>query len=209
MEDAGGWDLLARAARKPDAGSTAESERLLADGFAAGDPNCFAELYRRAYRRVRGLARHLLGSEASAEDAAAEVFVRAAKSRDSFQASASLEKWLLAITANLCLDRLRRRSREQRIFTDQPPGEFPVRDQAPDALTLALMAERGEELRRHVATLPDRLRLPLTLRYYADLSYQEIAAELGMEKREVAALIFRAKRILRGQLAGHERNQSR
>ncbi|MBX9601852.1 MAG: sigma-70 family RNA polymerase sigma factor [Bryobacteraceae bacterium] len=194
---------------EPDAGNAAEDDRILARGFAAGDPNCFAEVYKRAYRRVRGLARHLLKSDAHAEDTAAEVFVRAAKSRESFHASSSPEKWLLAITANLCLDRLRRSSREQRIFSDQAPGHLPVRDHAPDALTLALMEERGEELRRLIARLPDRLRLPLTLRYYADLSYQEIAAELGIEKREVAALIFRAKRILRIELTGQERKEAK
>jgi RNA polymerase sigma-70 factor (ECF subfamily) len=56
-------------------------------------------------------------------------------------------------------------------------------------------------VRDAIAGLPDNFRLPLVLRYYGELSYDEIARELGLQKNNVATLIFRAKQELRRKLA--------
>jgi RNA polymerase sigma factor (sigma-70 family) len=56
-------------------------------------------------------------------------------------------------------------------------------------------------VRDTIARLPDNYRVPLVMRYYGELSYAEIAQELGLERNYVAALIFRAKQELRRRLA--------
>jgi RNA polymerase sigma-70 factor (ECF subfamily) len=56
-------------------------------------------------------------------------------------------------------------------------------------------------VRDTIARLPENYRVPLVLRYYGELSYDEIAQQLGLEKNNVAALIFRAKQELRRRLA--------
>jgi RNA polymerase sigma-70 factor (ECF subfamily) len=61
--------------------------------------------------------------------------------------------------------------------------------------------EERVRVRDAIAGLPDNFRLPLVLRYYSELSYDEIARELGMQKNNVATLIFRAKQELRRKLA--------
>jgi RNA polymerase sigma-70 factor (ECF subfamily) len=61
--------------------------------------------------------------------------------------------------------------------------------------------EERAQVRNAVASLPDKYRLPLTLRYYSELSYDEIAEQLELERNHVAALIFRAKQQLRRKLA--------
>ena len=63
-----------------------------------------------------------------------------------------------------------------------------------------LTAESRDQVRRAVAALPERYRLPLTLRYYNELSYDEIAATLELTRAYVATLIFRAKLELRRAL---------
>jgi RNA polymerase sigma-70 factor, ECF subfamily len=50
--------------------------------------------------------------------------------------------------------------------------------------------------------LPEQYRVPLTLRYYSELSYDEIAEELKLSRPNVATLIFRAKQQLRRALGG-------
>ena len=65
-----------------------------------------------------------------------------------------------------------------------------------------LAAEGGEEaaVRRHLAALPERQRLVLFLRYYADLSYAEIGETLGLRTGTVSATLAAAHRTLRGRL---------
>jgi RNA polymerase sigma factor (sigma-70 family) len=55
-------------------------------------------------------------------------------------------------------------------------------------------------VRDTIARLPDNYRVPLVLRYYSELSYDEIAQQLDLERNYVAALIFRAKKELRRRL---------
>jgi RNA polymerase sigma factor (sigma-70 family) len=55
-------------------------------------------------------------------------------------------------------------------------------------------------VRDTIARLPDNYRVPLVLRYYIELSYDEIAQQLDLERNHVAALIFRAKQELRRRL---------
>ncbi len=69
-----------------------------------------------------------------------------------------------------------------------------------DEATLSEIVEREQRdaLRAAIAELPDRYRVPLTLRYYADMSYEEISTALGISHGQVATLLFRSKRRLRG-----------
>ena len=65
-----------------------------------------------------------------------------------------------------------------------------------------MLAEEGQDrVRAALARLPDRYRIVLVLRYYGDLGYEEIAAQLGLTRNHVATLIFRGKQALRRLLA--------
>jgi len=61
--------------------------------------------------------------------------------------------------------------------------------------------EERLDVRDAIARLPENYRLPLVLRYYSELSYEEIAQQLDLQRNHVAALIFRAKQELRRKLA--------
>src|SRR5947208_2989236 len=61
--------------------------------------------------------------------------------------------------------------------------------------------EERAQVRDAIAGLPENYRLPLVLRYYSELSYDEIAQQLDLRRNYVAALIFRAKQELRRKLA--------
>jgi RNA polymerase sigma-70 factor (ECF subfamily) len=68
-------------------------------------------------------------------------------------------------------------------------------------LGAVISAEERVRVRDAIARLPENYRVPLVLRYYGELSYDEIAQQLGLQKSYVAALIFRGKRALRQKLA--------
>lgn len=70
----------------------------------------------------------------------------------------------------------------------------------PSPLGAVIGKEERERVRDAIAGLPDSFRLPLVLRYYSELSYDEIALQLGLQRNNVAILIFRAKQELRRKL---------
>src|SRR5690349_16326200 len=76
----------------------------------------FADIYKTHYRRVFGLCRYLLNSFDAAEDATHEVFLRAQRKLATYDPSLPFSSWVLGIASNHCIDLLRRRSTEKRLF---------------------------------------------------------------------------------------------
>src|SRR5512145_1880588 len=81
-----------------------------------GDREAFGELYRCFSRRMLGLCLHLLGKREDAEDATAEVFMKLRTALARYDDSRPFRPWLTGVAARHCLDRLRRRRRELRLF---------------------------------------------------------------------------------------------
>jgi len=171
----------------------------------SGDADAYAELFREFQPRVLALCRYLLGSFEDAEDAASEVFARLPRAMKTYDAALPFPKWLMSVASHHCVDQLRRRKVQQRIF--DPPDERTPEAVAGQASPLEdlVSAEEQNVVRAAIAALPERSRLPLVLRYYNELSYDEIAATLSLSRANVATLIFRAKQELREALARKDR----
>jgi RNA polymerase sigma-70 factor, ECF subfamily len=169
-----------------------------------GDREGLAELHRAFGRRVLGLCRHLLGSPEAAEDARSEVFLRLPRAIDRYDPALPFDRWLLSVTSHHCLDVLRRRRLESRLFVtelDAPESASVGSESGPSPLAAVLTEEGRERVRGALLRLPERYRVSLVLRYYGELGYDEIAAQLGVTRNHVAILIFRGKRALRRLLA--------
>jgi RNA polymerase sigma-70 factor (ECF subfamily) len=160
----------------------------------------FAELYRSHYRRVFGLCRQLLGSAERAEDAAQETFLRAHRAFADYDAAQPFAGWILRIASNHCVDVVRRRRREARLFGVESEERIAAEADDTDVVGELLTAERAGEVKAAIASLPERYRLPLVLAYYRDASYDEVAGELGITRTHAGALICRAKQALRRTL---------
>ena len=165
----------------------------------------FDALYRAQERRVLQTCRYLLGSADEAEDAAQEVFLRARQRFEQYDRARPFASWILGVASHHCIDRLRRRSRETRLFSAQDTEQVaaPAREAGP--LTALLARERGRQVRQAVATLPAKYRVPLVLAYFQELDYAEIGEILGIERGHVAVLVFRARRQLRRMLSAPDR----
>jgi len=171
----------------------------------------FAEIYKMHYRRVFSLCRYLLNSFDAAEDATHEVFLKAKRKLATYDPSLPFSSWLSGIASNHCIDLLRRRTTEKRIFDlDACDAEPPSGGRGP--LGELMVAERGHDVRNALSQLPEKYRVPLVLAYYNEMSYDEIAATLGLGRNHVATLIFRGKQQLREKLGqpgsgGFRRNE--
>ena len=172
-----------------------------------GDAAAFGRVYGEFSNRVFGLCRKMLGSQAAAEDATSEVFERAYEALDSYDRERPFDRWILTIASRHCLNRLRRQRLEKRLFEDEP-AQTPAPAAAASPLIALHRKEQRELILRAIDALPDNYRLPLVLKYYGDLSYDEIAREIGTTRNNVAVLLHRAKRELRGSVGALRKEES-
>lgn len=160
----------------------------------------FEALYRDHYRRVFGLCQRLLGRSAAVEDATQEVFVRAYRSIDRYDSNQPFGAWVLGIASNYCIDLLRSRARDRKLFDDSDAEIGDAESAAPSAIDALEDAQRSTEMQAAIAALPDKYRLPIVLAYYNESSYDEIARTLGTTRNHVGVLLLRAKQSLRRTL---------
>ena len=168
------------------------------------DAEALGDIYRLYARRVFGLCRHMLDSRESAEDATSEIFLKLRRSIESYDGSTPFHRWLLRVTGNHCIDTLRSRKRGRQVFGEGEAEVAVIEPASPELSPLGavLSSEERTKVREAIARLPENYRMPLVLRYYGELSYDEIAQQLGLKRDYVAALLFRAKQDLRRKL-GH------
>jgi RNA polymerase sigma-70 factor (ECF subfamily) len=191
---------------RPHEGETRQMEGLglerVIERARGHDAEAVGEIYRRYVRRVFGLCRYILNSREGAEDATSEVFLKLQRSIGSYDGSIPFPRWLLRVAGNQCIDALRRRQRGLKVFVEVEEGAvIEAASSEPSPLGAVISTQERAQVRDTIARLPENYRVPLVLRYYGDLSYDEIAQQLGLERNYVAALIFRAKQELRRRLA--------
>jgi len=169
-----------------------------------GDRAAFADLYESLGPDVERLCRRLLGASVDAQDARNEIFLRAHANFARYDARQPFRRWLLAVSAHHCIDLLRRRRVEERIFDAAELDENELSASTPSPLRVTLDRERQRRLLQAVDALPDRYRVPIVLRYFADLSYEAMAEVLQVSTGQVGTLLFRAKARLRQSASGEE-----
>jgi RNA polymerase sigma-70 factor (ECF subfamily) len=145
-------------------------------------------LYRERYVAFRNGLAPVVGSYEEARDVVQEAFARALRSQGDFRGEGSLQAWVWRIALRVALEK-RRRGRET----------------SSDLIVPELVeSERDPELSEALRRLPPRKRLVVFLRYFADLSYAEIAEVGGISEGTVAATLSQARAALLDQLSTEE-----
>jgi len=140
------------------------------------------------------LARYLLKDSAEAEDAVQEAFVKLWKNQRSIDPE-RIRPWLMKVTRNLCLDRLRRRHPTQEWEDWQQP------DDAHGPLQGVQQQELGRWLKHSINGLSEPYRSLVVLRDVQQHSYEEVANVLELSLPQVKVYLHRARKQLREQLA--------
>ncbi|HTY61520.1 MAG TPA: RNA polymerase sigma factor [Acidobacteriota bacterium] len=160
----------------------------------------FADIYQEHHRRVLNLCSYLLNSQNAAEDAAHEIFMRAQRRIETYDPALPFSSWIMKVASNYCIDILRRRGLEKRLFGVDDPESLNLSSTLPSPLSQVLTAEQSKIVRRALASLPDNFRVPIVLAYYNEFNYDQIAAVLQIPRNTVATLLFRGKQLLRQKL---------
>lgn len=175
-----------------------QDDTRLAAGFAAGDEECVAAVYRRWRPLVHALASRSLGDEREAEDVTQQVFLAAWRGRGGYRPGpGGLGAWLTGITRHKVADALEARTRRARVVqaavrvcAQGRPEPEPGPERAVERVLLL-----GE-----LARLPSAQQRVLRLAFYADLTQSQIADRTGLPLGTVKSHMRRALHVLRQSL---------
>lgn len=167
-----------------------------------GDQVAFGRLVLAYQTPIYNLAYRMLGNSVEAEDAAQESFLRAYTRLHTYDPQRPFRSWMFSIASHYCIDRLRRRrinwlsleeefARPMRLASDNPGPEAAVTHQ-----------EQEEQVQRLLTTLSPTDRAAITLLYWYDYSYEEIAEVLNLTVSAIKSRLFRARRALAKTVRG-------
>ena len=177
---------------------TREEEAKIIRAVVDGNTNAFEDLVLEYQKQVYHIALKMTGNEEDAFDLSQEAFLKAFRSLSTFRGEAGFGSWLYRMTANLCIDFLRKKKRQGgQIISldaeeeDRRPTELPdLRYEPQNALE---KKEVQEKVRAGLERLPHEQKLILVLRDVEGFSYQEISDALKIELGTVKSRIYRAR----------------
>ena len=186
---------------------TASDDLALVHASKSGDIAAFEELVKRYDRKLLRIAQHITHNREDAEDIVQEAFLKAFQHLDQFREDSKFSTWLIRITLNQSLMKLRkwRPTREISIENDFQREEdslpIDIADWAPNPEELYRAAELREILRKTLQELGVGLRVVFVLRDMEGLSIEQTAEALGLSLAAVKARSFRARLQLRERLS--------
>ncbi len=169
-----------------------------------GDQVAFSEIVETYQNPVYNLCYRMLGNPQAAEDAAQETFWRAYSNLKRYDPERPFATWLLSIAAHYCIDQ-QRRKRLPTMDLDEII-EFSAEDPAPNPESVTVEAEFSEDIQRQLAAINEKDRAVLILRYFYELSEEEICQTLSITKSAVKSRLHRARQHMAEQWTASREN---
>jgi len=172
-------------------------EQVWLDEARQGDKAAFGKLVEAYQTPVYNLAYRMLNNAGEAEEAAQEAFIRAYTRLDSYDPAHKFSTWMLSITSNYCIDIIRKR-RALLLSIDEPLPPHPalMSDNSKGPEAQVVMNQQQEMVQALLSELPEDYRETVVLRYWYDLSYEEIAEMMDTTVSAIKSRLFRARRLL-------------
>ncbi len=199
-------DALERSVPVPSAKDLATA--MLVARAQRGEVEAMSQLIVEQQSYVYSIALSLMKRPEDAADLTQDAFLRLFQAIGSFRGETKFTTWLYRLVKNLGLDTLRRRGRREEASLDE--GEIDVSDDDPlvDPSTILDRRETSVRVRSALNELPTAYRLALTLYYFRDLKYEEIATVLDLPLNTVKAHIRRGKMALGSRLGAPEAGEA-
>ena len=177
-------------------------EARVVESCQQGDREAFRLLFETHKDKVYSIALYFFGGDAAlAGDITQQVFLKLFTRIGSFRHQSEFTTWLYRLTTNTCIDEQRKRRR----FTPFPETLTEARPHAlPAAEARFMRLEIADSVRQAIWSLKPKLRIAILLKYFEELSYEEIADVLNCSKGTVASRLNRGHRML-AQRLGHLR----
>lgn len=178
----------------------ADQESLWIAQARRGNQEAFARLVEAYQVPIYNLAYRMLGSAAEAEDATQETFLRVYTRLDTYDPARKFSSWILSVASHHCVDRLRRR-RESAVSMEEVMAWRWLPDEQPRPEERVMARERSRDMHAILASLPSQYRLVIVLRYWHDMSYEEIAEVTESTASAVKSRLHRARQVIADMLA--------
>jgi RNA polymerase sigma factor (sigma-70 family) len=179
-----------------------EDFRLIDEAVNSNDEQAYAKLLQRYKRPVYHMILKMVRNVDDAEDLTIESFAKAFKSLHRFKKDFTFSTWLFRISTNNTIDFIRKKklntmSIDNSFTDDNGDGiSIEVEDENLNPQEEAIKAEKAEIIQVFVDKLPPKYQKLVRLRYFNELSYEEIAAELEAPLGTVKAQLHRARELM-------------
>ncbi|MEZ4774576.1 MAG: sigma-70 family RNA polymerase sigma factor [Bacteroidia bacterium] len=190
----------------PRVSKNTQEDRDLVAAAKRGEPNAFETLLKKYRKSVYYMLLKMVKNPDDAEDLTQEAFAKAFNSIEKFDSKFAFSTWLFRIATNNCIDYIRKK-RVQTVSFDSPvEGDdgssmrFDVKTEDLDPNESMLKDQRRRYLNMAIERLPEKYRVLVELRYFQELSYEEVAEELQIPLGTVKAQLFRARELLNQEL---------
>ena len=177
------------------------SNEAIIQRAADGDQAAWDTIVRTYWRKVFNVAYRFVGTYDEAEDLTQEIFLKVFRSLGTFDRRANFQTWLISVSRNFCIDRYRSGRRDREVFAREVDATT-VQAEAPGLSPHARveLQDRVALLREALRGLSPALRTAVLLRDIHELSYQEIADQLGIAEGTVKSRINRGRAELARQI---------
>jgi RNA polymerase sigma-70 factor (ECF subfamily) len=166
-----------------------------------GDQLAWDAIVQQHRRKVFNVAYKFVGRHEEAEDLTQDIFLKIFKSLGTFDRRANFQTWLISVSRNLCIDHYRSVRQERQAIDHQvDPNELSPVAHEPGPIAALEQQDRVALLREALASLPESLRTAVLMRDIQELTYQEIADQLGLPEGTVKSRINRGRTELARQI---------
>ncbi len=182
-------------------------EKQLVERCRQGEDDAWRDLVDRFGQRVYAIAYHFTLKREDAEELSQEIFLKIFENLHRYDGGFPLVAWVLSVSRHLCIDRYRRKKRENsfRFVSDEAVTGLLKSDD--DPASLALTKERTRMLFSALSEVPEDLAEILILRDLNGLAYDEIGKALELPEGTVKSRLFRARAEVARRI--RERHESR
>lgn len=153
----------------------------------------FKQLLLPLYPRLQRVALRMLGNVEDAEDMVQEVYMKLWGKREELPNVQNMEAYCVALTKNMCIDRLRL-AEVDRVDVDDVPLSLAAAD---DVASQLERQDAVEQVKLIIETLPEKQQQVITLRDIRDCTFEEIEEQTGLTAVNVRALLSRARKTIR------------
>lgn len=153
-------------------------------------PDYFSILYQRYSSKVYSKCIFMLKNDAQAKDATQEIFTKIFLNLSKFSGRSKFSTWIYSITYNFCIDTIRKKKKEKKLFSEEVDDAPDIIEEVEDATLLEMEVSR---LKKVLEELPSGDRAVLLMKYQDELSIKEIAEILDKTESAIKMKIKRAK----------------
>lgn len=180
----------------------AKKDFLLIESAKNGDEKAYAELMQRYKKPVYHMILKMVRNIDDAEDLTIEAFAKAFRNLKKFNPEFTFSTWLFRIATNNCIDFIRKKKIEtmsiHTTFKDDSGDsvDMDIKDVNLNPQEETIKSEKIDIIQTIVTKLPPKYQTLVKLRYFQELSYEEIAAEIDAPLGTVKAQLHRARELL-------------